>query len=136
MGNVKRWLGAPVRAVRWLVTHEPVITAAAVGVVVNTVADQVQAGADFQTMKRNLALAVLAFGMRLRVTPTGKVVLTDPAPAAAPAPTPYVVGETGPELFIPTNGGKVLPGPRSFLSGEYRVAEDGFPDTGAHRFHP
>ena len=120
--KLKRALSAPVRAVRWLMKHEPVLTAAAVGVVVNTVADQIQAGADLATMKRNVALAVLAFGMRLRVTPTGRVVLSDPAPDAEPA------SPAGPVLPPPA--------PRSFLAGEYDLDADGYPDTGVQRFHP
>ena len=125
MEKLKRALGAPVRAVRWLMKHEPVLTAAAVGVVVNTVADQIQAGADLATMKRNVALAVLAFGMRLRVTPTGRIVLNDPAPPAAPAVEPPAAGPVLPP-----------PVPRSFLAGEYHLDADGYPDTGVQRFHP
>jgi hypothetical protein len=106
------WLAA-------LVKREPVLTAAILGGVADTVQAGIRDNITGTEMIRSVVYVVAGIIIRAKVSPTTSSTPAGDAPAdTQPPAAPQMLQAVG--WGVPAR----------------KVDEDGYPDTGAHRFHP
>lgn len=106
-----------------LIRDEPVLTAAVVGAAADAVQAGIRDGLGAAQIARSVAYVVLGVIVRTKVSPATK---PTPAPVPVPAPAPDPAPAVAPALAAPAG----------WAAPAKLVDDDGFPDTGAHRFHP